>query len=428
NLLGHSPYDSYTLQALAWRDGQIALSQNYPWLELAVYKGDYWVSFPPVPAVVMWVLSFPFGENTPSGAVTIAYFFGGLLAVYALLRRYQPARPAALWMVFVALGGTILSIADAGGGATGGVWFQAQLLAFFLMAAAFLLVDGDRRIGWVVGLACLALAVGCRPFNIIYAPVLLWMLSRHLGRPSRAWLPLLAAPAAILAILAAYNAYRFGSPMEFGHKYLPELEQAGTGMFLPSKVPEHFEQVLQAPSIDDGKLNFPQSGGFAVYLTNPMLILGLLVIAARAVRRKADMIDLLIFGAVILHTVLLLSHRTNGGWQYGTRYLCDLLPVLVYAVARGGVRGAEAAAPDAPAADDLLARAAAGDGGAETSGAPAAGEDQRPATTPERRRSPWAGNGSVVIGGVRISNGVAVAMGVLIAFNVYATVVFQSLT
>ncbi|MBO9534615.1 MAG: hypothetical protein J7513_16700 [Solirubrobacteraceae bacterium] len=417
SLLAHSPYDSYTLQALAWRDGQIPLPKNYPWLELGVYQGHYWVTFPPVPAVVMWVLTFPFGANTPSGAVTLVYFFAGLVAVYALLRRYQPARPATLWMVFVALGGTILSLADAGGGATGGVWFQAQLLAFFLTAVAFLLVDGDRRLGWAIGLACLALAVGCRPFNLIYAPVLLWMLYRHMGRPSRAWLPLLAAPALILGVYAVYNAYRFGSPLEFGHKYLPELTRSGEGMFLPSKVPGHFEQVFQAPSFKGGKLEFPPAGGFAVYLTNPLLLLGLFAIAARVVRRKADVIDVLLFVTIVVHTLLLLSHRTNGGWQYGTRYFCDLLPVLVFAVARGGVRGLVPAASDVADEDDLLARASSG-------GATAPGH----APAPPARSAPWTGNGSIVVGGVRISNGVAVGMGLLIAFNVYATIVFQALT
>ena len=48
----HSDYDSYTLQALAWREGKISLGQDYPHLELAVYEGDWYVSFPPVPSLV----------------------------------------------------------------------------------------------------------------------------------------------------------------------------------------------------------------------------------------------------------------------------------------------------------------------------------------------------------------------------------------
>lgn len=338
NLLAHSQYDSYTLQALAWRSGQIPLAENRPWLELAVFRGDYYVSFPPIPAIPMLLLSYVFGENTPSGAATLLYFFGGLAALYALLRRYLAAGPASVWLVLIGLGGTLPSLAAPGEGAVGGVWFQAQLLAFFLTALAFLLVDGDRRLGWGIGLACLALAVGCRPFNILYAPVLLWILLGHLGGRKAALLPFLAAPAAIGGALALYNAVRFGNPTEFGHAYLPELTNAGEGMFVPSRIPEHLANVVRAPSFDAGELDFPAAGGFAFYLTNPLIVIGLGVALVRAIRRKVDVVDALLVAAIIVHALLLLSHRTNGGWQYGTRYLTDLVPALVFLIARGSVR------------------------------------------------------------------------------------------
>ena len=53
NLFGRSAHDSYTLMALAWRRGRLSLGQDYPWLELAVFGGDWYVSFPSVPALVM---------------------------------------------------------------------------------------------------------------------------------------------------------------------------------------------------------------------------------------------------------------------------------------------------------------------------------------------------------------------------------------
>ena len=40
DIFAHSPRDSYTLQALAWREGKLSLGQDYPWLELAIYEGD----------------------------------------------------------------------------------------------------------------------------------------------------------------------------------------------------------------------------------------------------------------------------------------------------------------------------------------------------------------------------------------------------
>ena len=69
----HSNYDSYTLQALAWREGRVSLGQDYPHLELAVYEGDWYVSFPPVPTLVQLPLTFLFGRETPDGLLVKLY-------------------------------------------------------------------------------------------------------------------------------------------------------------------------------------------------------------------------------------------------------------------------------------------------------------------------------------------------------------------
>ena len=98
----------------------------------------------------------------------------------------------------------------------------------------------------------------------------------------------------ILVLFGTFNAARFGSPLEFGHRYLPELAQAGTGMFVPSGVSEHVGWILRAPSVQHGVLTFPQAGGFAVYLTNPVLLIALAVIVIRALREKADDVDVLL--------------------------------------------------------------------------------------------------------------------------------------
>ena len=74
-LLVHEPLDSYTLQALAWRNGEVCLTngQDYPWLELAIYNGKYYVSFPPLPSVLMLPLTFVFGENTPNTLTQLVF-------------------------------------------------------------------------------------------------------------------------------------------------------------------------------------------------------------------------------------------------------------------------------------------------------------------------------------------------------------------
>ncbi|MCL1796059.1 MAG: hypothetical protein FWG37_04110, partial [Clostridia bacterium] len=78
NFFAHSVLDSYSLQAIAWRNGRTSLDQDYPWLELAIYKGDYYVSFPPVPTLPMLLMTFFFGVETPNAFASLLYF----LSVY----------------------------------------------------------------------------------------------------------------------------------------------------------------------------------------------------------------------------------------------------------------------------------------------------------------------------------------------------------
>lgn len=340
NLLQHSPFDSYTLQAMAWREGHIALSDNYPWLELAIYEGQYYVSFPPVPALPMLFLSFFFGENTPSALVTLAYFLGAYVAAYYLLRRtFSPGQSMA-FALFVMIGGSILDLAVSGEGFAGGVWYQAQLLSLLLTLLSFLLMGAKRKGAWAASLVCIALAVGCRPFNALYAPVLLMMLYQNLT-PQRPALrigqmvPYIIAPALIAIAYAAYNYVRFGNLLEFGHNYLPEYTESGDPIFGLSFLQRNIGLILRPFQLEDGLLTFPILSGFAVYATNPMMPMGAARTLYRATTRRADWLDVACLAAVIVQLICLLAHRTLGGWQYGTRYLADAVPALLFLYARG---------------------------------------------------------------------------------------------
>ena len=338
NFLAHSAYDTFTLQAMTWREGGVALSRNYPWLELAIYQGEYYVSFPPVPTIPMWLLSFAFGMDTPSALVTLLYLLGGYAAAFCLLRRHMPSGHAACFAVFVSLGGSLLDVAVSGTGFGGAVWYQAQTLAFLLTMLAMLLLDGGRPLGWAAGLVCIALAVGARPFNALYVPVLLWMLYLHV-REERVprgivkMLPYIVLPALIAAAYGVYNYARFGNPLEFGHNYLPEFAQYGP-MLQPGCVWPNFKNTLRPVQLLQGALTFPNISGFAVYLTNPMFLYAGGRALAKALRREADGTDALLVAAALIHAATLLMHRTNGGWQYGTRYFCDVVPALVLLFSR----------------------------------------------------------------------------------------------
>lgn len=342
DFFAHCATDSYTLQALAWRAGKTTIDGDLPWLELAIYEGKQYLSFPPVPTLPLFVLTFFFGGETPSGALTLLYLLGGYAAGFFLCARRMRPGSAALLSLFVCAGGSLMDVAVSDGSFCGAVWYQAQMLAFLLTMLAFLLLDGKSRRGWYWGLVCYALAIGCRPFNIAMAPAVLWLLAVRLsgGKPRlntvRAMIPFCIAPFCIGCAYGCYNLARFGSFFEFGHVYLPEYVQSGDEVFSLRYVMGNVRSLLRWPSLADGQLVMPAAGGFAVVLTQPQLFLALGWTVWRACRRRLCALDAVTAGCICLQACALLLHRTLGGWQYGARYFCDMLPAVLYLRARMG--------------------------------------------------------------------------------------------
>ncbi|GHU80422.1 hypothetical protein AGMMS49992_33410 [Clostridia bacterium] len=132
--------------------------------------------------------------------------------------------------------------------------------------------------------------------------------------------------------LGWYNWARFGSPLEFGHNYLPEFTRPGQSQFSLTHIVPNLLRILRPPFVSDATENvlFPLTLGFAVYWTNPMLTDS----AASLIRRRPDVGDRILLATLVMHLTLLLMHRTFGGWQYGTRYICDMLPGLLMLRAR----------------------------------------------------------------------------------------------
>lgn len=344
DIFAHEPHDSYTLQALAWRKGMLSLGQNYPWLELAIFNGDYYVSFPSVPALVMLPLTFLFGKSTPNTLITGLYFLGSYFAAYALARRFRKAQDAQFMALFMTLGCNMLQFS-----LLGGVWNQAQLLSFLLTTLCALGLTGESPAEWGVGLGCLALSVGCRPFQAVYVPFGLWMLYQNLRRSSPApffrtllrMIPYLIFPALVALALGWYNWVRFGNPIEFGHNYLPEFTrnpdqpQMGAQYIL-----NNLRNLLRLPYFEENRLAFPMFDGFAFYLANPIYATAFVALIIKLLRRRFDWGDGLLCAGFMVEILMLLCHKTFGGWQFGARYLCDLIPMLMLFQLRGRAKRA----------------------------------------------------------------------------------------
>ncbi len=189
----------------------------------------FYVSFPPFPAVVMMPLVAVWGYRVNDVAFTLlfaalnaALFFGllGWLARRGLLQRTRRER---LWFTALFALGTVAWFSSI----RGEVWFTALVLGLTLNLAYVWAAVGARR-PFLAGLF-LALGFATRTpllfASVFFGLELLWpsVGERPPWRRVAGKLALFALPClAVGGALLAYNAARFGSPFEFGHRYLQD--------------------------------------------------------------------------------------------------------------------------------------------------------------------------------------------------------------
>ncbi len=306
--------DSYTLQTWNWLQGRMYIEngENYTWLELAIYQDVYYVSFPPVPSVLLipWVILF--GMDVPSNLICGLYgLISAALAYEIMLTRGREEKTAAFWALFMVWGSNMLWMTT-----DGSVWFQAQALNMVFCLGGVLAAFRGRRI-WAT--TFLALAVGCRPMSAVFLPVFFFLFVREDRQEYglrqavlRQWRCLIG-PVIVAAGLMAYNYARFGNPLEFGHNYLPEFVRAEKGQFHISYLWPNLKQILFGPvSITDGRLSFSLYNGFMFYIANPLYLV-LFVYAIESLIRPDRRGGGLLLVGMALELLLLCMHRTMGG-------------------------------------------------------------------------------------------------------------------
>lgn len=325
-LLAKNPYDSYLLQAQNWLAGRmdIAGGQNYPWLELAIFEGKYYLSFPPVPSVVC--LPFAAAGLSLSNLLQAAYALLLFAGVYSCFWQAGAGPERCLfWAFFVCLGSGTFWLAS-----SGGVWFAAQLLnlCFVFWGVFFWL-----RRHWPAAFFLLALAVGCRPFSVLlvlglYLPVLVQQLQkRNFGRIAAFSLP----PLLVALALGSYNLARFGSPFEFGHSYLPEFMRAEYGQFSPAYFWPNLKNLLRPITLNAALgLEFPLFDGFLFFAANPLFLVWFWAMLQKALKKQFTRADGALLAGFLTSLCALCFHRTMGGWQFGARYTLDLLPFALF--------------------------------------------------------------------------------------------------
>lgn len=326
SFFGPSPYNSYTLQALSWLHGHTWVENN-PILELAIYEGRYYVSFPPLPSVVLLPFAAVLGMKTPDNLLIKVYACAAVVFLYLALKKVSCRRAeAALWSFLAVFSSSLLPLT-----LEGAVWYQAQALALMLATAAVYLMTSDRMT-WA--LFMYALSVAARPFDaVLFIPLItVWIYLNAKGGMSARDMAGKLVPGFALGLMVAlaigiYNYVRFHDPLEFGHNYLPEFSFQGGIQFSLSHIGNNAKTFIWGLPFDlsGGSLSLKRFG-FSFLIACPVLTVMLVSFVADLFRKRMDTLRLVTLCAFLAHFFLLLLHRTFGGYQFGARYCVDLLP------------------------------------------------------------------------------------------------------
>ena len=324
-------YNSYALQADSWRQGRLDLGQDYPWLELAIYQGKYYVSFPPFPSYILFPLTFFFGSNTPDACIL---FISNLLCTFYMYRlavkeRINPQAAMLETLLAVICSNYVFVMLDPS------VWFIAQAMCVTLsVAAVYYAVEGRGGLA----LALWACSVGCRPMQIVFLPLLLYLLyqKEHMDCPERKVLEMIRrralwfVPVTLIAVsYMVLNYVRFGNILEFGRKYLPEFVNESNGQFNVIYMKEHIRQLFAWPRFDEnGRMIIDNMGNLSMMLITPVFTICILCMIYSVAKGNTALLRKLIFVSILatIYMTIIVMHRTMGAWQFGNRYSNDIIP------------------------------------------------------------------------------------------------------
>jgi hypothetical protein len=312
-----------------------------PSYDLTFFAGRWYVSFPPLPALLMLPLVATRGLAVSDVAFSVVLGAVNVSLFYAVLSRLGTwGSGFRTWLcVLVGLGTPLWYCA-----ALGSVWYTAHVVGITCLCLYALEVLGRNRplvAGLWLGLGFLARAPGLLAFPLGLVSGL--QRGRDWRRRIRVLFLFALGTAPALLGQAAYNWARFGSPLEFGYRWMNSPgalmeRQATWGQFSLHFLPENLYTLLVRPPLVSLKpLHVePDPWGMGLLFTCPALLLALGRNRgpAPAAGRRAPL-RLGLWLSIASVQVPSLLYFNTGSYQFGYRFALDWLPLGVLLVALG---------------------------------------------------------------------------------------------
>ncbi len=322
--------DHYVWLANAFLHGKLGVSGDGIALqEIVPLNGNYYVVYPPMPAVLLTPFVAVFGTSLDEALFSIILACACVSLTWLMLKKTGANSNKALWLTALFGFGTCFWFIAA----VGTSWYIAEVVAVLFLTSAILLALYEKSyvlVGLLLGFAALA-----RLPTALAFPFFLFLIYDGSG----AWKPRFKQAALFFAGLAIpvtlyllYNVARWGTILDLGYGLIPGIQLDPffqQGIFNLSYIPRHIYAIFfQGPILLNSFPYFkPSWMGLALFFTTPAFIFIF----------KGPWNKLSKYSAIAIFCILppIITHGTVGFTQFGYRFSLDFIPFLMLLTAKG---------------------------------------------------------------------------------------------
>ncbi len=297
--------------------------------EIVPYNGNYYVVYPPMPAVLLLPFVAVFGTGFDQGLMSVFLACICVAATWFMLKKTGLNGNKALWLTALFGFGTCFWFIAS----VGSAWYIEHVVAVLFLTLAIILALYKKSpflIGILLGCAFLS-----RLPVVLSFPFFLLLIYEQ----NSAWKPRFKQAAyfavglgIMVAIYELYNFGRWGVFSDLGYNLIPGIQQDPyytNGIFSLSYIPRHIYAILfQGPILLSNFPYFePNWMGLGLFFTTPAFI----YIFKGPWNRLSKYAAL----AVVCILPILITHGTVGFTQFGYRFSLDFTPFLLLLTAKG---------------------------------------------------------------------------------------------
>ena len=315
--------DAFLHGRLGVSDGGTALAEIVP------FNGNYFVVYPPMPAVLLLPFVALFGTSFDQGLMSIFLGCLGVAATWLMLKKTGVNENKALWLTALFGFGTCFWFTVA----VGSAWYIEHVSAVLFLTLAIIFALYKKSLfftGLLLGFAFLS-----RLPVVLSFPFFLLLIYQQ----NDLWKPRLKQAAYFLIglsiVVGVYELYNFGRWCVFsdlGYTLIPGIQQDPyftNGIFSLSYIPRHiYAFFFQGPILLNNFTYFePNWIGLGLFFTTPAFLY--------IFKGPWNKLSKYAAFAVICILPILITHGTVGFTQFGYRFSLDFTPFLMLLVAKG---------------------------------------------------------------------------------------------